>query len=1437
MAKNLTGFTAVTPIEQATIKADGSTVVKIYYTRNSYTLAWNLDGGRIATGAVAGDDYTAAGLVRYGTVIAAPEVVRTGYQFSSWTPEVPFSMPAENVTYKAVWAPNIYYVTFDANGGEGTMADQEFRYDEKKALSKLNFSREGYTFKGWALDGVTSFPYDDEEEVENLTTINGNKVKMSAIWEAIVYKITVEEFGHADKETANLGDVINLTYDERAGYTFKEWIVADANENAISTSSNTFVMPASDVNVKPIYTANLYNITVEGGSADKMQAIIGDIITLTNDEREGYNFIGWDVEDANGNAITVANAKFTMPAANVVVRAKFDNINYLITVENGTADKATATLGETVEITANEPAAGYEFDQWTIISQPGPQLTDSYAPNTTLIVGANNVTIRADYKLIDYKITVINGSADVNVANYNQQVSITADEPEVGYKFTGWTIESGEGATIQTDILSATTLTVGTSDVTVKANYELAEYIITVEGGSANPDKAVKDTQIQLTPDEKVGYTFDGWSAEPDVQISFEGRFMMPASDVNISANFTANRYAITYVANGGVGNPVNHDGLIYDENITLYTNDDTEFTNPGYQFVSWNTAADGTGTTFAAGSVVKNLATSGTVTLYAQWEIAGYFITFDSNGGSGSMERQQINYNVEDELHANEFERTGYNFVGWNIEADGTGTGYDDRQLVKNVTTGEAVTLFAQWRPVNYEIAFIKNAESVDGEMVNQSFVYDIADRLNTNRYQRAGYTFDSWNLNAEGTSVKYQDADMVSNVTFINDAVVDLYAQWTANTYSIVFKANDGTGRMDDEIMYYDQKKPISKNEFTREGYQFSHWGTTADDAGLQFVDREEVVNLVPENNGTINLFAQWQPNEFTIVYKANNAAAKGEMAPQTFTFDKLQALAENAFTVDGYVFRGWATSADGEPVYADGEQVSNLTNVPNATIELYAVWSAHTYYVAFDGNGSTSGAMSKQVFDFDEARYLDKNNYQRLGYSFAGWSNTPDGIVEYVDGAVVTNLTYEPDATITLYAQWTIGIFSITTDLYTVSSEIKAPMGTVIKLTPLGQNGYAWTGWDSEPYVIIEKDSSFVMPAYDVNIKTLFEVDYYDIHYTLDGGNNNPENVTTYTILSDDIKLYDPTRAGYIFQGWYRDNGELTSVIPAGSMGDITLTAKWRPDLDIDGVPITEFIKVNFNFDDMFVTCENEEEIIAGRNPDLKDYYKNSRGNNLRSDSIMQYVEYKWIVNGAELLKSNSNKFRLPNDVKSRGTVDVEVSLIDQKRTYHFDYEIRRRFIAVMWNDVITIINNGNNTDGNIFSDTKITWYHNDLVVNDQQSDDGIYHNYYYCEQNGLTGFYYAVATADNGEVYKSCVKDCSTLTASSLVVYPNPAEGQVNVEGGTWEVGDEITVVNSFGQTVIRQTTATATRDKIDLSGLPQGTYIVRIGNDAVTIVKR
>jgi uncharacterized repeat protein (TIGR02543 family) len=169
-----TGFTAPST-QTVNIKADGSTVVNYYYTRNSYTLTFDANGG----------DGGVQDSIKYGASITAPVVTKPGYSFSGWDTAVADTMPAADTTYKAQWAIVNYKIRFDRNAADaaGSMSDQSFSGSAAQNLTANGYTRDGYTFTGWntVADG-SGIKYENKASVSCLTTVNNNTVTLYAQW-------------------------------------------------------------------------------------------------------------------------------------------------------------------------------------------------------------------------------------------------------------------------------------------------------------------------------------------------------------------------------------------------------------------------------------------------------------------------------------------------------------------------------------------------------------------------------------------------------------------------------------------------------------------------------------------------------------------------------------------------------------------------------------------------------------------------------------------------------------------------------------------------------------------------------------------------------------------------------------------------------------------------------------------------------------------------------------------------------------------------------------------------------------------------------------------------------------------------------------------------------------------------------------------------------
>lgn len=211
----------------------------------------------------------------------------------------------------------------------------------------------------------------------------------------------------------------------------------------------------------------------------------------------------------------------------------------------------------------------------------------------------------------------------------------------------------------------------------------------------------------------------------------------------------------------------------------------------------------------------------------------------------------------------------------------------------------------------------------------------------------------------------------------------------------------------------------------------------------------------------------------------------------------------ITNNIPTRDGYRFDGWYTEANGGTqvttgsqwgfaqgvadyqnnfkgitkgnfwhVLNDGSGWGDLSWVYPWDITLYAHWTDIRYYIAFNGNGADSGAMTDSTATRDSAFTLPANAFSKVGYEFAGWNTKADGSgTTYADKASVTNLA-EAKQKVTLYAQWHAASYTVSFDKN--ASDAAGTMAPQVmpsaKATNLNTHtytrfGYEFTGWNTK------------------------------------------------------------------------------------------------------------------------------------------------------------------------------------------------------------------------------------------------------------------------------------------------------------------------------------------------------------------------------------
>ena len=304
------------------------------------------------------------------------------------------------------------------------------------------------------------------------------------------------------------------------------------------------------------------------------------------------------------------------------------------------------------------------------------------------------------------------GAGEMEPATVNADAEYTAPEcaftaPD-GQEFDCWTNTDGSET-----YPAGTSLGLLAGDTTLYAKWKdvepapVTQFTVSFDanGGAGEMEPATVSADAEYTAPECAftapdGQEFDCWTNADGSETYPAGTSLgLLAGDTTLYAKWKdaepapVTHFTVSFDANGGTGEMTSADVDADAE----YTVPASTFTAPsGKVFDSWNTAADGTGTKYMpqdAPAIHENM------TLFAQWVAAPATkctVTFDANGGAGSMDVLTADLGTTVTLPASTFTRDGYVFAGWNTAADGTGTAIvNGGQL----TLGSDATLYAQWK------------------------------------------------------------------------------------------------------------------------------------------------------------------------------------------------------------------------------------------------------------------------------------------------------------------------------------------------------------------------------------------------------------------------------------------------------------------------------------------------------------------------------------------------------------------------------------------------------------------------------------------------------------------------------------------------------------------------------------------------------------------
>jgi uncharacterized repeat protein (TIGR02543 family) len=643
-----------------------------------------------------------------------------------------------------------------------------------------------------------------------------------------------------------------------------------------------------------------------------------------------------------------------------------------------------------------------------------------------------------------------------------------------------------------------------------------------------------------LATTARSGYTFAGWWTAPGgagTMVS-AGTVVKITADQTLYANWTPTTCLVTFDAQGGSApSPASKSVTLGSAYGALATT-----TLTGYTFAGWWTAPDGAGTKVTAGTIVALAADH---TLYANWTLNTYVVSFDAQGGeAASPASTTVAYDSPyGPLAATT--RSGYTFAGWWTGVGGTGTQVSDGNIVK-ITADQM--LYAKWTANSYAVTFDGQGGSVPNPAI-KSVAFDAPyGALATTILP--GYTFAGWWTEAGGAGTMVTAATLVTET---NDHT--LHADWAPNSYRVTFDAQGGSvpDPANKNVQNDSPYGPLATT--TRSGYTFAGWWTGVGGTGTQVSDGNVVTVTANQT-----LYAKWTATSCTVTFDGQGGSVPNP-ANKSVAFDSpYGALA--ATTFPGYTFAGWWTGVGGA-----GTMVTALSMVTRTNDHtLYANWTSKTYVLTFDAQGGAVANPASTLVMYD-GTYGPLAITTRSGYTFAGWWTGVGGTGAQVSEGNVVKITADQ----TLYAKWTANSYTVTFDAQggsvpnpaNKSVAFEVPYGALATTT---LPGYTFAGWWTEPGGAGTMVTAVTI-ATRTNDHTLYAhwtPNSYTVTFDPQGG-SVPDPVSK--IIQNDSPygtLPATTRSGFAFGGWWTGVGGTGTQVSDGTVvavtGDQRLYAKW-------------------------------------------------------------------------------------------------------------------------------------------------------------------------------------------------------------------------------------------------------------------------------------
>jgi uncharacterized repeat protein (TIGR02543 family) len=1176
------------------------------YARWNSTITYNGNGSN--TGVVPSST-TARGTAANTTLAGAGTMGRTNFTLVGWNttadgsgtsyaPGLTTYQASGNITLYAIWRVAI---TYNSNGATGSPSRSSDTIDSPftpLTLANLptigTMSRPGYTFGGWN------------------TLANGTGTNYSSTMPREYMRFKATNFNDATNawsdSSGNNRNIPGTAVTSTAGNVHGNPTQVDATGNGASANFKAVKGGTTDGIV--LGNEALTNFTMchvaryAGSTRGRIFAgVTGNWLSgywsqgagiayhegwITN--YPGTNDTNWRVIcDSGGSSsrlrsngvdrTTVTNNSNGMPA-NLSI-----NLNSSRTAPTDTSEWEVAEIViysqilNTYQIEAIEASLSTEYGITAYTTPATPATAGSYTPtgNATLYARwfPNGYTVTFDTS------TATSGSLPAQWFTAGTAFNLSANSlVKTGYSFRNWnTAANGSGSTY-TNSQSVTLY----SDLTMYPQWSLlapgAPTVTVVEG---NTEVTVTPTPIASSgsvgpPTSMLVTTYNssGVALNPAKTCTV----VLPATSCVISGLTNGTRYQFAATATNATstsasstkvnGTPA---GAVITFNATANGgstattsatyNKPTAVTLPaatksGFTFSGWYTTQASGGQLI--GGAAATYSPTAAITLYARFVGVVYTITYNGNGNTGGEVPSMGSYENGSSAYVilgatNPPSKIGYTFSDW--YSTSTGSGGTSYSVGANYSTASNLTLFAKWTPATRTVTYALNSgtSSANTTTLTGMVIGNTVTLPAANTMSRTGYVFAGWN---DGTTTFAGGATWTVPAS---DNDFTLTAQWTTQTLSYSYDTNGGGTAPASGTKTYGQSLVLEASTgLSKTGYTFAGWndGSETHRAGA-------TITL----NASKVFVAQWSAQSFSITYDGNGSTSGSITVGSYVAGGVPYAIAENGFTKAGYSFAGWKDASNNS--FSVGAGYSTAAN-----LVLTAQWTASTYTVSYNGNGSTSGSAPSNATLTTGVTFnasTNSGNLTKTGYTFNGWNTNAAGTgTNIAENGVLT-----ATSNIVLYAKWAIispaitfdkGVATTTPTIFPANTS--SQYGTLFTLpttdtsTVISSVTQIFTGWSDGTNTYAAGDTYRV--GIDNITFTAQWIAVYTVRYVLNGGTGTvPADILRTDQFTETLTSASVTKTGFTLTGWKDQSG--ASITAGANNWLITGTsyvayAQWSP-----------------------------------------------------------------------------------------------------------------------------------------------------------------------------------------------------------------------------------------------------------------------------------